>query len=111
MSLLLACPLLMGQGCGGSVLPNDQVLPAALEIARDIATNTAPLSVAYSKRLLWDSWNLSASEVETSETEYHHYLMAHGDAREGVLAFLEKRSPQWKGRVSKDWKSYGSKGE
>ena len=94
-------------GLCNRVLPNDQVLPAALELARDIATSTAPLSVAYSKRLLWESWNLSPSEVETLETEYHHYLMAHGDAREGVVAFLEKRQPQWKGRVSKDWKSYG----
>jgi enoyl-CoA hydratase/carnithine racemase len=94
-------------GLCNRVLPNDQVLPAALELAGEIATNTAPLSVAYSKRLLWDSWNLSASEVETFETEYHHYLMAHGDAREGVTAFLEKREPQWSGRVSKHWKSYG----
>jgi len=92
-------------GLCNRVLPNDQVLPAALDVARDIAVNTAPLSVAYSKRLLWDSWNLSPSEVEAYETEYHHYLMAHADAREGVLAFLEKRPPQWQGRVPQHWKS------
>jgi enoyl-CoA hydratase/carnithine racemase len=38
------------------VLANDDVLPAALDLARDIAVNTAPLSVAFSKRVLWGSW-------------------------------------------------------
>jgi enoyl-CoA hydratase/carnithine racemase len=98
-------------GLCNRVLPNDQVLPAALEMAKDIATNTAPLSVAYSKRLLWDSWNLSLSEVEAFETEYHHYLMSHADAREGVVAFLEKRQPQWTGRVTEDWKKLPSRHE
>jgi enoyl-CoA hydratase/carnithine racemase len=98
-------------GVCNRVLPNDQVVPAALELARDIAVNTAPLSVAYSKSLLWDSWDLSVSEVEALETEYHHFLMAHGDAREGVMAFLEKRPPQWQGRVSKHWKSNGQDDE
>jgi enoyl-CoA hydratase/carnithine racemase len=87
-------------GLCNRVLPNHEVLPAALEIAKEIATNAAPLSVAYSKQLLWDSWSLSLAEVEARETEYHHYLMAHDDAREGVMAFLERRPPQWKGRVS-----------
>jgi enoyl-CoA hydratase/carnithine racemase len=98
-------------GLCNRVLPNDEVLPAALALAEDITMNTAPLSVAYSKRLLWDSWNLTPSEVEALETEYHHYLMSHGDAKEGVLAFLERRPPQWKGRVSKHWKSYGLEDE
>jgi enoyl-CoA hydratase/carnithine racemase len=94
-------------GLCNRVLPNDRVLPEALEMARDIAANTAPLAVAYSKQLLWDSWNLSLPEVEKRETEYHHYLMAHDDAREGVVAFLERRPPQWKGRVAQHWEGYG----
>jgi enoyl-CoA hydratase/carnithine racemase len=89
-------------GLCSRVLPNDHVLPAALEIARDIADNTAPLSVAFSKELLWDTWTRNAEQVEAAETAYHHRLMAHPDAREGVLAFLERRAPQWQGRVSED---------
>jgi enoyl-CoA hydratase/carnithine racemase len=81
------------------VLPNADVLPAALELARDIAANTAPMSVAFSKRLLWDSWNLSRAEVEARETDHHHVLMAHPDAREGVMAFLERRRPDWTGQA------------
>lgn len=86
-------------GVCSRVLPNDEVLPAALELARDIATNTAPLSVSYSKQLLWDTWGLSPAEVEARETEAHHHLMGHPDAKEGVVAFLEKRAPRWRGRL------------
>jgi enoyl-CoA hydratase/carnithine racemase len=85
------------------VLPNDEVLPAAMELARDIAGNTAPLSVAFSKELLWETWSKNADQVEAAETAYHHRLMAHPDAREGVLAFLERRTPRWQGRVSEEW--------
>jgi enoyl-CoA hydratase/carnithine racemase len=90
-------------GVCSRVLPNGEVLPAALEVARDIAVNTAPLSVAYSKALLWESWRLDADGVEARETEYHHHLMGSPDAREGVLAFLERREPQWQGRVTAEW--------
>jgi enoyl-CoA hydratase/carnithine racemase len=81
------------------VLPNDEVLPAATELARDLAANTAPLAVALSKQLLWRSWECDAAEVEALETEYHHRLMAHPDAAEGVRAFLEKRPPRWRSRA------------
>lgn len=41
-------------GVASRVLPNDDVLPHALEVAHDMAVNTAPLSVAVSKKLLWE---------------------------------------------------------
>ncbi|HXY91988.1 MAG TPA: enoyl-CoA hydratase-related protein [Acidimicrobiia bacterium] len=91
-------------GVCNRVLANDEVLPAALELAHDIAVNTAPLSVAYSKALLWESWDLDPAGVEARETEYHHHLMGAPDAREGVLAFLEGRAPKWSGRVSAEWR-------
>ncbi len=84
------------------VLPNDEVLPAALELARDVAANAAPLSVAASKSLLWDTWGRSRDEVEHLETLFHHRLMAHPDAREGVLSFLEHRPAVWQGLPSTD---------
>ncbi|ADP82203.1 enoyl-CoA hydratase-related protein [Pseudofrankia inefficax] len=90
-------------GVCSRVLPNEEVLPAALALARDIAANTAPLSVAYSKRLLWDSWGLDPAGVEERETAAHHHTMGAPDAREGVVAFLERRPPHWHGQVSTDW--------
>jgi enoyl-CoA hydratase/carnithine racemase len=77
-----------------------EVLPAALAVARDIALNTAPLSVALSKRLLWSQAALDPHEVERLETEYHRVVMGGPDSREGVLAWLERREPHWQGKVS-----------
>lgn len=75
----------------------DGVLPAALELARDIAVNAAPMSVAASKRLLWDSFDLDRAGVGARETEIHLDLMRLDDAKEGVRAFLERRPPRWTG--------------
>ena len=90
-------------GVANRALPANEVLPAALSLAREIATEVAPLSVAVSKRLLWQSSDLSADEVERCETELHHHLMGRKDAEEGVLAFLERRAPHWSGSVKDDW--------
>jgi enoyl-CoA hydratase/carnithine racemase len=89
-------------GICSQTLPADQVLAAAMDLARDVAEGTAPLSVAVSKRLLWESWGRTADEVEHSETSLHHFLMGQPDAREGVESFLGKRAPQWQGSVSRD---------
>jgi len=90
-------------GVASRCLPADDVLPAALEVARDIAANTAPLSVAFSKRLLWQSFELDRAEVNHLETTAHHHLMGSDDAREGVMAFLERRAPEWSQQVPRDW--------
>jgi enoyl-CoA hydratase/carnithine racemase len=84
-------------GLGSRVLDAADVLPAALEVARDIAVNTAPMSVAASKRLLWDSFDLDRAAVGARETQIHLDLMGHDDAREGVRAFLARRAPRWTG--------------
>jgi len=85
------------------VLPNADVVPAALDLARDVAANTAPLSVAVSKRLLWETWGRTLPETEHVETVLHHHLMAHPDAREGVEAFLERRPADWQGSPSAEF--------
>jgi enoyl-CoA hydratase/carnithine racemase len=90
-------------GLASRVVPASEVLPIALEIARDIAANTAPLSVAVTKRLLWESSALGPADVERKETALHHHLMGRADAVEGVLAYLERRAPVWKLSVSRDW--------
>jgi enoyl-CoA hydratase/carnithine racemase len=54
-----------------------QVLDEAMSIARDIATNVAPMSAALSKRLLWDTMNhgYTARQVAELETALHHRVM------------------------------------
>jgi enoyl-CoA hydratase/carnithine racemase len=96
-------PAAVEMGIASRALPADEVLPATLEIAREIATATAPLSAAVAKKLLWESFELTASDVERKETALHHHLMRHPDAIEGVVSFLEKRLPAWTASVANDW--------
>lgn len=90
-------------GVASRVLPNDEVLPHALEVAHDMAVNTAPVSVAIAKRLLWGSFAMSPDQIDRAETELHRHVMGAPDAREGVMAFLERRDPQWSMTVNDDW--------
>jgi len=106
--LLLTGRKLTGQevvamGLAGRCLPGEQVLAAAVETAREIVEHTAPLSVAISKRLLWESPSLTPAQVEHRETQLHHHLMGQEDAAEGVMAWLERRKPEWKSSVKQDW--------
>jgi enoyl-CoA hydratase/carnithine racemase len=86
-------------GVCSRIARSDEVYPRAMALARDVAVNTAPRSVAASKELLWSTWDLSAADVERRETDLHHELMGHDDAREGVAAYLERRRPRWEGRL------------
>lgn len=90
-------------GVASQVLPAEEVLPAALETARDVAIHAAPLALAVSKRLLWEAPLLDAEEVERKETALHLHLMTRPDAVEGPVAFAQKRPPEWRLRVSTDW--------
>ena len=93
-------------GIASQVLPAEDVLAAAQEIARDVAVHAAPVSLAVSKRLLWEAPLLSAADVERKETALHLHLMPKPDAIEGPMAFVEKRTPKWKLRVSRDWPNW-----
>jgi enoyl-CoA hydratase/carnithine racemase len=79
-------------------VPAEAVLDVALEIARDISENTAPEAVTAAKRLIYE--NLMAQDRDASwlrETRVFDLLAQQPDAREAVLAFLEKRMPSWTG--------------
>jgi enoyl-CoA hydratase/carnithine racemase len=84
-------------------VPAERVLDEALELARDVCENTAPLSVAVTKRLLWQAPGLDLGAVEQAETELHRHLLGTGDAAEGGAAWLERRAPRFRARVGSDW--------
>jgi len=90
-------------GIASRCLPAKEVLPKALEIAREIAVHSAPVSAAITKKLLWQSPMLSPEQTERLETALHHHLMGRADAIEGVMAYLERRDPDWKLKLSTDW--------
>ena len=87
-------------GLTDRVLPADDVLPAALALARDVVDRAAPLSVALSKQLLWSSFERDAASILAGETEAHRVVMAHEDAREAMRALTDRDQPHWTGRVS-----------
>jgi enoyl-CoA hydratase/carnithine racemase len=93
----------VAMGIASRALPPDGVLDAALEMARDIAVHTAPLSVALSKRILWSDPPLGAAETDRLESAYHQVVMGRDDAKEGVLAYLERREPRWTLSPTRDW--------
>ena len=88
-------------GLASRVVPAENVLPTALELAKDIAENCAPMSVALSKRLLWADGDRDA--VGRLETSYHRLLMGTPDATEGPRSWVERRPPQWSARISEEW--------
>jgi enoyl-CoA hydratase/carnithine racemase len=90
-------------GLVSEVAPPDALLDRARAIAREIADNTAPVSVALTRQMLWrfsgqpDPFGLLKLDGALSMQ-----LGAGPDVREGVSAFLEKRPPAFPGKVSTD---------
>ena len=84
-----------------SVHAPDDLLPAARAIAREIADNTAPVSVALSRRMLWRM--LGANHPMDAHRADSRGIMERGrsaDSKEGVVSFLEKRPAAYPDRVS-----------
>jgi enoyl-CoA hydratase/carnithine racemase len=89
-------------GLASAALPAAEVLPTALAWARDVAANTAPASVALSKRLLWEGLVESVPAVMRKEERAFAWIRRQLDAVEGVVSFVEKRPPRWHVRPSRD---------
>ena len=81
----------------------EDLLPAARALAREIADNAAPVSVALTRQLIWRmagaSHPLEAHRADSRGIQARGKM---GDAREGVTSFLEKRPAQFPDKVSSD---------
>lgn len=81
----------------------DDLLPAAYALAREIADNTAPVSVAVTRQMLWQlpsaDHPMEAHKVD-SRIIYNRAKSA--DAKEGIASFLEKRAANFPDKVSTD---------
>ncbi len=81
----------------------DDLLPAAKALAREIADNTAPVSVAITRQLIWRMAGAAhPMEAHRADSRGIQARGKSGDAREGVSSFLEKRAPHYPDRVSTD---------
>jgi len=90
-------------GLVSEVVPGTDLLARAKEIAREIAEETAPVSIALTRQMLWRFAGApDYSELLGIDGPLAATLGSGGDVKEGVAAFLEKRKPRFPGRVSAD---------
>ncbi|QMW22936.1 crotonase/enoyl-CoA hydratase family protein [Sandaracinobacteroides saxicola] len=90
-------------GLVSRVVEPDALLATATALAREIADNTAPVSVTLTRQMLWRM--LGADHPMEAHKVDSRAIWARGrqgDAREGVMSFLEKRPARYPDTVSKD---------
>lgn len=93
-------------GLVSEVVAQDALLPRAREIAREIADETSAISIALTRQMLWRySGAPDPFELLKIDGPLSIELGGTADVKEGVSAFLEKRKPNFPGRVSKDMPS------
>jgi enoyl-CoA hydratase/carnithine racemase len=86
----------MRLGLVSRVVPNGELVAAALGLAHSIAANS-PIAVRQAKKVLHRGADIGLDQAMTMEAEAWLYLFAHQDRLEGTAAFLEKRRPRFSG--------------
>jgi enoyl-CoA hydratase/carnithine racemase len=84
-------------GLVNRVVPAEQVLATAVELARAVARN-APLAVAATKRIVAETRTLDFDDAYALQEPIAKPVRKSADAQEGARAFTEKREPIWQGR-------------
>jgi methylglutaconyl-CoA hydratase len=86
-----------GYGLINAVVPPDQLLARARELAAQIAENS-PTSVRVTKKLINGYLSRQLDEQFAAAIEENARIRTTADFREGVSSFLEKRKPRWSGQ-------------
>ena len=98
-----------------SLHPKDALLGVANELAQEIVANTAPVSVALSRQMLWRMLGADhPMEAHKVDSRVIDWRGSGPDVREGVMSFLEKRPPAFPMKVSDgmpDWFPWWEKRE
>lgn len=90
-------------GLVSRVVAPEALLPAAHELAHEIADNTSAVSVALIRQMLWRMLGADhPREAHRLDSLGMWHTGRSADAHEGVTSFLEKRPPTFTGRPSQD---------
>ena len=92
----VSAPDAFSWGLINRVVDDGGAAAAAQLLAEQIARN-APLSIAASKGLIYDSLDLSSQEFRIKQAPKWLQVVRSEDAKEGARSFLDKRPPSWKG--------------
>lgn len=84
-------------GLCNRVVAADTLMDETLAWATEIA-GKAPLSLRYAKEAVNAAIEDSVSDTISKEAKLQHICITSEDAQEGVLAFMQKRAPVWRGR-------------
>lgn len=91
-------------GLVSEVLPPDDLLPRAQELAREIVDNASGVSVALARQMMWQMLGAShPMHAHQLDSAAMNYMGSRPDSREGIESFLEKRAPEFPLRVSQDF--------
>lgn len=83
------------------VVAPEELMPTAIALAREIADNTAPVSVALTRQMLWRMLGADhPMEAHKIDSRAIYARGRQGDAKEGVVSFLEKRPAVYPDKVS-----------
>lgn len=84
-------------GLCNRVVKKEALLEETLAWARQLAAS-APLSLRYAKHAVMGAMERDLEQTISDEAALQHICVNSADASEGTAAFMEKRSPVWKGR-------------
>ncbi len=94
-------------GLVSEVVPPDQLLARAYAVAGEIRDNTAPVSVALIRQMMWRGLGMDhPMEAHKVDSRGIYSRGASDDVKEGVVSFLEKRPAKFPQVVSKDMPPY-----
>ena len=86
-----------------SIHDSENLLDNAIDFAKNIVKNSAPVSIAVTRQMLWRSLEGSDPyDAHIVESKAIDSRGASEDANEGVSSFLEKRAAEFKNKVSLD---------
>ncbi|KOS56708.1 enoyl-CoA hydratase-related protein [Rhodococcus rhodochrous] len=96
-------------GIASRAVPAEQVLPTALAMAEEIATQAAPSAVGLTKQLAYEMLGETDREVAFHrEWELFRWMGRQPDSSEGVASFIEKRAPKFPSSKNIDAPDTGS---